>query len=300
MLSVHLPESGFTVMRSDWTPDARYMLINHGPAGGGHSHADSLSFQLHAFGQAMAIDSGIGYTYDDPNHRAWYNRSRAHNMLTVDDDDLDRKAAEGRNVVWASLQRLDYFAGSHHGYEASKGIVHRRHIAFARPDYFFVYDLARSTSDDEHSLDWNIHTTSDRLAVVRSSTEWTSSVASGPASVRGIRALGGDYADIPWLRFTQLIGPQRSESLGVVLYPFAEKKPQISVREISKNHFLIDYPAGTDRLIFGNVDADGIQFRGACAVVRPGAWALANGTLLTVGGRSLHESATPANAEGQT
>src|SRR5262249_7530266 len=95
-LSVSFPASGFTFMRSDWSKDARYMLINHGPSGGGHSHADSLSFELHAFGQACAIDSGIGYTYDDPNHRPWYVRTRAHNVLMIDDDDLDRKAAEGR------------------------------------------------------------------------------------------------------------------------------------------------------------------------------------------------------------
>ena len=71
------------------------MLINHGPTGGGHSHADSLDFQLHAFGRAMAIDSGIGRTYDDPHHAPWYIRSRSHNLLMVDDADLNRREAEG-------------------------------------------------------------------------------------------------------------------------------------------------------------------------------------------------------------
>jgi hypothetical protein len=102
-LSVYFPASGFTAMRSDWSPGARYMLINHGPSGGGHSHADSLDFSLHAFGQAMAIDSGIGYTYDDPNQGPWYIRTRAHNCLTVDDQVLTNRSGlekyVGRDLI---------------------------------------------------------------------------------------------------------------------------------------------------------------------------------------------------------
>src|ERR1043166_5636089 len=76
--SLALQSSGFTIM----CDGEHRMLINHGPSGGGHSHADCLSFELHAFGRRIAIDAGIGYTYDDPNHKTWYVRSRAHNMLT--------------------------------------------------------------------------------------------------------------------------------------------------------------------------------------------------------------------------
>ncbi len=101
--SVSFPASGFTAMRTDASKDALYLLINHGPSGGGHSHADSLDFQLHAYGQAMAVDAGIGYTYDDPNQQLWYKRTRAHNGITIDGDDLNRKEAEGKDVVWASL-----------------------------------------------------------------------------------------------------------------------------------------------------------------------------------------------------
>src|SRR5205823_2554089 len=88
--SVHFPVSGFTAMRSDWSKEGKYLLINHGPWGSGHSHNDSLSFELNAFGTAMAIDSGLGVTYDEPAYLTWYRTSAAHNMITVDGEDLDR------------------------------------------------------------------------------------------------------------------------------------------------------------------------------------------------------------------
>src|SRR5439155_5653192 len=131
-MSFSFAPSGFTAMRSSWAKDALYMLINHGPSGGGHSHADVLDFELHAYGQACAIDSGIGYTYDDPNHKPWYVRTRAHNTVMIDGDDLNRKDAEGKDVVWTTLKTFDFFAARHDGYLASKGITHRRHVAFVK------------------------------------------------------------------------------------------------------------------------------------------------------------------------
>ena len=88
--SINFPVSGFAVMRSDWTGRARYMLLNYGPDRVWHTHRDILDFEISAFGRALSIDAGLGVSYDDPLNNPWYNASRAHNMLVVDDGEIDR------------------------------------------------------------------------------------------------------------------------------------------------------------------------------------------------------------------
>ncbi|MCK4626717.1 MAG: hypothetical protein KAV00_15495, partial [Phycisphaerae bacterium] len=50
--SINFSDSGFAVMRSDWTPQARYMLLNYGPDRVWHTHRDILDFEISAFGRA--------------------------------------------------------------------------------------------------------------------------------------------------------------------------------------------------------------------------------------------------------
>ena len=113
-------------MRGDWTRESPYMVINYGEYGGGHSHPDILSFELFAYGDALAVDAGIGVSYDDPLHGPWYKTSRAHNMLVIDDANLDRRIAVGQKPVWSSQAGMDYFSAEHEGYR-SRGVSHRRH-----------------------------------------------------------------------------------------------------------------------------------------------------------------------------
>ena len=52
--------------------------------------------------------------------------AKAHNMLEVDDANVDRATARGRDVFWHSDPRLDVFAATHNGYAKSHGVTHRR------------------------------------------------------------------------------------------------------------------------------------------------------------------------------
>jgi hypothetical protein len=233
--SIHFPASGFTAMRSDWNKEARYLLINHGPYAGGHSHSDALSFELNAFGKAMAIDAGIGETYDDPLQLSWYVHSRAHNMLTIDGEDCDRAKAQGVDVAWTSNEEYDHFAATHHGYEASKGIIHRRHILFVKPDYFVVYDVIECKAGaGERWLEWNLHLTTPPDAktgpalLVKQADHWAISMDKGSASVLGIDGFGGKHqAMIDWMKITAPIRAGETRSIAVLLYPFAKTRPEI-------------------------------------------------------------------------
>ena len=48
-----------------------------------HSHADQNSFQLSAYGEALAIDSGYYPYYGSPHHALWTRQTRAHNSILV-------------------------------------------------------------------------------------------------------------------------------------------------------------------------------------------------------------------------
>jgi hypothetical protein len=48
-----------------------------------HSHADQNTFQLNAYGQALAIDSGYYPAYGSPHDTLWTRQTRAHNGILV-------------------------------------------------------------------------------------------------------------------------------------------------------------------------------------------------------------------------
>ncbi len=106
--SRHMPASGFSVMRTDWSPDALYLTVNYGPSAGFHSHFDLLDFELYAYGKPMAVDAGLGLTYDDELYHSWYRSSRAHNMVTVNDSNIAREGLRGGKypVGFNALSRL--------------------------------------------------------------------------------------------------------------------------------------------------------------------------------------------------
>lgn len=256
--SVHLPASGFTIMRSGASPDARYMLINHGPHAGGHSHADCLSFQLHVHGHPLAIDAGIGRTYDDPLHTSWYVRSIAHNMLTVDGDNLDRLSAVGQDVVWNSQPNLEFFAATHRGYLASKGVLHRRHIAFVRHEYWVIYDVI-DLGHTDRDLSWEIHLSRPGLTVLSSSDQWRLHQDTGWASVRGSPGYDQPHAEIQWKRFQRRASAGSTVTIGVLLFP---SSPSHFPKQIQftgdTGQFIVQAGPQIDELIFSS---NGVQWR---------------------------------------
>jgi hypothetical protein len=48
-----------------------------------HSHGDQNTFQLNAWGEALAIDSGYYPSYGSPHHTLWTRQTRAHNGILV-------------------------------------------------------------------------------------------------------------------------------------------------------------------------------------------------------------------------
>ena len=156
-----LAEAGNAVLRSDWTPDAIYLLLvgEHGLSrisGFGHEHPDPTSFILYAKGRLLALDSG----YINWEHHDLVNKARNHSLILVD----------GKGPPLHQVLGQPYGAGSpafiedgvdtpfldHAAVRTNyAGIRTRRGVIFADQEYFFVYDEVSSAC--RHTYEWLLH-----------------------------------------------------------------------------------------------------------------------------------------------
>ncbi len=325
--SVDFRPSGFAVMRMDWTRNSPYMIINYGPWGGGHSHADILSFELFAYGKALAVDAGIGVSYDDPLHGPWYKTSKAHNMLVIDDKNLDRKIAVGENPIWNSQAGMDYFSAEHSGYR-SLGVRHRRHFLFMKPvdpdpqanPYFLVFD-AFSSETEPRKASFMLHspTPLQRGGTAVFSTEAPGVLVATPdaPAIRqgtGMAHLGGIASPgrqlIRWASLDLMTsGDGLVNDLAVVLYPFQSMPlPKVRIRRgenagppgtvylVVEHGSIVDHIVVTDGS-YRTFGANDLSTDAICVVVRTGSdgvylsHAAVSGTRLIFKDRNLDVSA---------
>ncbi|MER7244817.1 heparinase II/III family protein [Kribbella sp. NPDC000426] len=138
-LATVLPESGYTILRSD---ELR-AVINHGPhiehELESHSHRAVLDLVLDGWGEPLLWEAGGPPSYDDPGYLTWYQSGRGHNTVLVD----DRELSTDRQVSVDPLidnGRVAVFSGRHHG----NGLEQARTIAMVReePAYVVVTDRA--------------------------------------------------------------------------------------------------------------------------------------------------------------
>ncbi len=276
--SRHLPASGFSIMRSSWDRDALYLSITYGPFAGFHSHADLLAFELYAYGKAMAVDAGLGMTYDDTLYVPWYKSTRAHNTVALNDSDMAREGYAGENVVWESGPDLDYFSADHRGY-AERGAVHRRQILFVKPSYWVVFDEVTCTHAHD-TLSWYLHAPvrmqqeGDRFVstefpglLVAPATPMATKTGWGRAATTG-DPVPGRTMEVNWLRFDQVTEAGAVRRFPVLLFPFHERPLALRFNGEGPSQFVVAVGDTTDFLSFGPQKSGRIRTDAACAWVR--------------------------------
>ncbi len=85
-ISKSFPDIGWVAMHSALGDAGRdvWALFKSSRFGSfSHSHADQNTFQLNAYGEALAIDSGYYPYYGSPHHVLWTRQTRAHNGILV-------------------------------------------------------------------------------------------------------------------------------------------------------------------------------------------------------------------------
>lgn len=157
--SIALPDTGYYVMRSNWTSTADYVCFDCGEQALGmradgipnsmHGHADCLSALVTLNGRRVLVDSGF-FAYNCGG--AWethFRETAAHNTARVDERD---QALHLGKMAWSHSYRAHpegwnacdhdaWAVGSHDGYDRSDdGVTHRRAVWLRQPGYVIMCD----------------------------------------------------------------------------------------------------------------------------------------------------------------
>lgn len=139
---------GYYTMRSDWSPEARYMAIDGGPWGTTHQHGDKLSFVITAEGARFIIDpSSTRYASNQPD--AFIGRQPSgflHNTITV--DGVDEFRSEGTVAEATAPLSNRWERGANHTLFASdysfrpvQPVDWERRMLFAGSEYWLLQDV---------------------------------------------------------------------------------------------------------------------------------------------------------------
>jgi uncharacterized heparinase superfamily protein len=134
------PASGYYILQPD---DKNKMILDCGPVGPvyqpGHSHCDTLSFELSVKGRRVVVDSGC-YQYVDSPIRQYNRGNIGHNTITVDDENQSEvwgahRCARKAMPIDAACRLKEngdlFFRGGHDGYKRLRGKpVHYRSVTF--------------------------------------------------------------------------------------------------------------------------------------------------------------------------
>lgn len=154
-------DGGHAVLRSDWSRDARYLLLTAESGAARmtlHDHVDGTSFQAAAYGEYLVVDPG----YYKPSELANAKTSgpTSHNVVLIDGKgapakglltdfgDVDAALSnpyDGRLVDWIEATQT---------YEDTT--IHRA-VAMVRDRYFLVMDDLTTSRTDVRSHAWRLH-----------------------------------------------------------------------------------------------------------------------------------------------
>jgi len=146
---------GYYTMRSDWTKQAVFMMIDCGPWGTSHQHGDKLSFVVSAYGADFIIDpSPTRYHNNEPDRfLSRQNNSFLHNNITVDGMDeymnCPRETKEPLGNTWEHGEHYSLFAGSY-SFAPVKQAEWERRVLFADKSYWLLQDVISSPEGEGH------------------------------------------------------------------------------------------------------------------------------------------------------
>ena len=107
---------GWLAVRADLVEpenDVRFMMRSSTYGSESHSHADQNSFLIEAYGEPLAVPSGLYNLYSSAHHHGWTRQTKAHNAITFDGAGQVARDAEaiGRFTGYYRDERLTYALG---------------------------------------------------------------------------------------------------------------------------------------------------------------------------------------------
>ncbi|MBR5506135.1 MAG: S-layer homology domain-containing protein, partial [Clostridia bacterium] len=166
--SVHLPDSTYTFMRSEWSDDALYLFTNV-RGGGAHGHYDDNSLIVMGNGQHLLTDAGY-VTYSVGADRNLAVSTKMHNTVSINDEnhnhvtDLSAKYGNQGDVhSWTTNSEYDVLSQTTKGYTHIDN-SHRRTITFLKSGFWIVSDLMipdNKSKINNYKQNWHMLPTSN-------------------------------------------------------------------------------------------------------------------------------------------
>ena len=169
-LSRVFPQAGHVIMRTDWSKDAVWAMVDLGPEGAAHIHEDKLAFQLYAFGEDMLPDMGT-YAYDTSDMRRYVISTRSHNTGLVDGKGQNRIGKHVRGYIPPHDQKADFRYALGDDFDIGEGwydqgygedytdVKHTRKVIFFKKgldklsQFFLILDNFESLDGAEHTYE---------------------------------------------------------------------------------------------------------------------------------------------------
>lgn len=166
--SVILPYAGFAVLRTGWSSDAAWALLDGAPFGRAHQHEDKLNVLFYALGKLLLTEGG-NYAYDVSPMRAYVLDTASHNTVRVDGLPQNRREnyrwqpemiRQKAGLTWHLGTQWDFAAAVYdEGYGPNRAVQarHERHVYFRRQGEPLLMVVDRVSAADDHVFEWLWH-----------------------------------------------------------------------------------------------------------------------------------------------
>ncbi|MGB7158099.1 MAG: alginate lyase family protein [Tepidisphaeraceae bacterium] len=196
--SYGMAESGYYVMRSGSSANARQITFDAGPTGGGHGHFDLLNFELFGYGKPLIADPGL-FQYDTSASRAYIVSTRAHNTINVDGaSHLALEGARNPNVIvdqWSNDADHAQVTAHHYGYSHLAGApVVGRSIWYDYDGTALIVDWGEATARHTYQVSFNLPGDASSVTGVQSDGSFRTKHASGNVKVAPLLRSGQTVA----------------------------------------------------------------------------------------------------------
>ena len=151
---------GWLALRADLLApddDIRFMMRSSPYGTVSHSHADQNSFVIEAFGEPLAVPSGLYNLYSSAHHHGWTRQTKAHCAVTFDGAGQIVRSddAVGAFTGFHADERLVYARGDASAAYGQRVTRCERTVLFVDYEWFVLVD--RMTPRHEAMWTWHLH-----------------------------------------------------------------------------------------------------------------------------------------------
>ncbi len=172
--SLSFPDTKYFIMREGWDENDLMLIISAGvdDEKPDHQHGDVLGIQAIANGHAILPNYQVRYSLKDFD---FFKNSMVKNVALVDDELIGKEWTSNKGgsgfgkfknlpepevLAWATGDEIDFFAGSHDGFE-NIGVKYSRQVLFLKGEFWIVKDNFESESPHDYKQVWQGHFTSE-------------------------------------------------------------------------------------------------------------------------------------------